>query len=468
MSFLDFIKPLFKYIPEVQTPTEKPGLNQRLKWTFLVLVVFFILGQIKLFGLSATSAGSLSQLQVLLASSIGTLLTTGIGPIVVASIILQLLVGAGILKLDFSNPEARTTFSSLQKILGVILAFVEAIIYSKAGMLSPSPGMFIWIVLQVALGSILLMYMDEVIQKYGIGSGISLFIASGVASSIFWKIFAPISTTGAGWKLIGSGAAISMSSPAGYLWLFFNQMGSNILNAFIMNIIPIIAALVVFFIVVYFEGVHVNIPLTMGRAGKFGRFPVKFLYVSNIPVILAVALFANISLVNHLVEGKGIFLLTPLIGFITHFTSAPYGLLQNILLQGGFAGLWGQVLQGLVYVVILMLTCVLFGIIWVQMAGQDSASVAKQLQGSGMFLPGFRRDPRVIKSVLDRYIPTITILGALFVGFLAGFASLTSAVGTGMGILLTVDIVYRFYEELAKEQLSDHAFLSKVLGSMKK
>ncbi len=56
----------------------------------------------------------------------------------------------------------------------------------------------------------------------------------------------------------------------------------------------------------------------------------------------------------------------------------------------------------------------------------------------------------------------------MFVGFLAGFASLTSAVGSGMGILLTVDIVYRFYEELAKEQVSDHAFLSRVLGMAKK
>lgn len=468
MTFIDLLRPVFRYIPEVEAPAERPSIGARLRWTFFVLAIFFILGQIKVFGLNSANAGQLAPLQVLLASSIGTLLTAGIGPIVIASIILQLLVGSGILKIDFSNPSGRTTFQSLQKIFGVVLAFFEAWVYAKVGMLAPAPGMFFWVVLQVALGSIILMYLDEVVQKYGIGSGISLFIAGGVASSVFWKIFSPISATGSGFKLLATGAGIDFANPAGSLWLFFNQMGTNIFNAFVVNIFPIIAAVIVFAIVVYFEGVHVNIPITLGRAGQYGRFPVKFLYVSNIPVILAVALFANISLLYNLVKNTGWTFLIDILQVMQHYTTMPYGIMENILLQGGLSGLWPQIFQAIVYTIVLMIFCVIFGILWVKMANQDSEAVANQLQNSGMFLPGFRRDPRVIKGVLDRYIPTITVLGALFVGFLAGFASLTGAVGTGMGILLTVDIVYRFYEELAKEQVADHAFLSRILSMSKK
>jgi len=468
MSFIDAIRPIFRYIPEVEAPAERPAISERLKWTFFVLIVFFLLGQIKVVGLSAADAAGLSKLQVILASSIGTLLTTGIGPIVVASIILQLLVGSGLLHLDFSDPEGRRTFSSLQKILGIILAFFEAIIYTKVGMLAPMPGMFVWVVLQVAIGSIILMYLDEVVHKYGIGSGISLFIAAGVCSAIFWKMFSPVSSIGSGFKLLSTGAGFDLANPSGSLWLFFGEMGSNIFNSFVVHLLPIISAMAVFFVVVYFEGVYVNVPLTMGRAGQFGRFPVKFLYVSNIPVILSVALFANISLLYYLVKDKAIPVITTLLTYVNHFTNPPYGLIENVLLQGGFTGLWGQVLQAVIYIIILMLCCVVFGVLWIQMAGQDSEAVSRQLQGSGMFLPGFRRDPRVIQSVLDRYIPTITILGALFVGFLAGFANLTNAVGTGTGILLTVDIVYRFYEELAKEQMSDSGFLSKILSVAKR
>src|SRR3989344_2603146 len=99
------------------------------------------------------------------------------------------------------------------------------------------------------------------------------------------------------------------------------------------------------------------------------------------------------------------------------------------------------------------------------MAGQGPEAVAGQLQKSGMYVPGFRRDPRIIKKILERYIPPISILGSAFVGLLAGFADLTNALGTGTGILLTVGIVYRLYEDLAKQQVFEsNPMLAKLVG----
>ncbi len=467
MSFANIISIVSKYIPAVETPSSKPNLSKRLTYSFLVLILFFILGLIPLIGLAESTGEALSMYQLLLASNIGTLLTVGIGPIVVASILLQLLVGTGIWKLDFGNPNDRALFSGTQKIFAILLSIIEAFIYVKVGFLQPADGMFFWVVLQVALGSIILLYLDEVVKNYGFGSGISLFIAGGVASSVFWRVFSPMSSLQTGFKLVSSGAALSLSSGSGLLWSFFSQMGNSIYQSFITNLFPIVSALIVFFIVIYFEGVHVNIPLTMGRSTQMGRYPVKFLYVSNLPVILAAALFANFTILYKLVEGKSIPILEPFLLYLSKYTNAPTNLVQNIFLQG-FSGMGGEILQGLVYLVLLALTCIFFGIMWVKMANQDSQSVAKQLQRSGMFLPGFRRDPRVIQSVLDKYIPTITILGSIFVALLAGFASLTSAVGTGMGILLTVDIIYRLYEEIVKEQVStDSNLISKFVKGVK-
>ena len=85
----------------------------------------------------------------------------------------------------------------------------------------------------------------------------------------------------------------------------------------------------------------------------------------------------------------------------------------------------------------------------------SARDVARQLQQVGLHVPGFRRDPRVIERVLERYIPTVTVLGSLAVGFLAVLADLTGALGTGTGILLTVGILYRLYEELASEQVAE-------------
>jgi len=213
---------------------------------------------------------------------------------------------------------------------------------------------------------------------------------------------------------------------------------------------------------------------------------VKFLYVSNIPVILAAALFANVKLWASLAKD------IPFIGIILDRVStlviAPYGIRETIVnqllatnpitLAGNIGneiiqslmnlqliGLGGEVIHAVFYLIILVATCAVFGKFWVEMAGQGPEAVAHSLQSSGMYIPGFRRDPRIIRKVLDKYIPPITILGSIFVGLLAGFADLTGAVGSGTGILLTVGIIYRLYEELAKAQLSEtNPLLGKLLG----
>ncbi|MCR4368333.1 MAG: preprotein translocase subunit SecY [archaeon] len=469
MSIFEAFKPIYGMLPEVKAPAKKPPINKRLLWTGVALFVFFVLGNIAVIGLDAQSSGQLEQLQVILASQIGTLITVGIGPIVLASIVLQLLVGGGIIKLDLSNPEEKAQFTGMQKLLAIILSFFEAAVYTMTGFLAPEPGMFIWVVLQVAIGSILLIYLDEVVSKYGVGSGIGLFIAGGVAGEIMWRIFSPLDLA----------QNFSLTEANGLFFLFFREIGNNIASAFILALLPIIFTLIVFFVVVYAEGIHVNIPITMGRRGTGGRYPVKFLYVSNMPVILAVALFANVSIWASL--AKGVPFLGGILGGIATVVIPPYGLIQQLLLEGlspeiftqmiqsittlQVIGLGGSIIHAILYIIILTVACIVFGRFWIELGGQGPDKVAEQLQRAGMYIPGFRRDPRVIKGVLDRYIPTITILGSAFVGILAGFADLTGAIGSGTGILLTVGIVYRLYEELAKEQLMEmHPMLGGILG----
>ncbi|HLC92554.1 MAG TPA: preprotein translocase subunit SecY [archaeon] len=470
MSVLEALKPIYSLLPEVKTPEEKQTLKKRLIWTGVILLIFFLMGNIQLIGISGQSlGGQLESAQIVLALKIGTLISAGIGPIVLASIILQLLIGGGLIKLDLSNPAEKAQFSGTQKLLAIVLSFVEGFFYLAGGLLVAEPGMFLFVLLQMAFGSILLLYMDEVVSKYGIGSGIGLFIAGGVAEEIFWRAFSPLDVSRNITGLDGSGL----------VFVFIREIGSSIGSA-LVAMLPIIFTLVVFFVVVYAEGIHVNIPITMGARGTGGRYPVKFLYVSNMPVILAAALFANIQIWATLVKGR-VPILENIIGGLAAIVSAPTQLVEKIFLEGlspeilnqivqsittlQFVGLGGEIIHGFLYIIVLTILCIVFGKFWIELGGQGSERVAAQLDKAGMSIPGFRRDPRVIKQVLDRYIPTITILGSAFVGILAGFADLTGALGTGTGILLTVGIVYRLYEELAKQQLAEmHPMLGAFFG----
>ena len=90
--------------------------------------------------------------------------------------------------------------------------------------------------------------------------------------------------------------------------------------------------------------------------------------------------------------------------------------------------------------------------------------MASQLGRAGLLIPGFRQDPRVTEKILERYIPIITVLGSAAVGILAWFADITGALGTGTGILLTVGILYKFYEDLAQQQIFEmYPALDKIL-----
>ncbi len=434
---MNLLDGLIGLIPSIKAPVKVPTIKQKLLWTLIVLVLFFLLGTVSLLGVASTV--DIGWYQTVLASNIGTLLTLGIGPIVVASIILQLLAGIKILNFDFGNKTDRARFTGLQKILAIVIAFIQAIVMTKFGLLKAMPGMFTFVVLQIVLGAILVIYFDDIINKYGIGSGIGLFIAAGVSQSILWRIFS-IPMVGYSGGLLFQGISLLLS-------------GSTIeLLRFVL--VPIGMTFVVFFAVLYAESLHINIPLTVGRSGMGAKYPVKFLYVSVMPVILASTLLVNISLLIKLLPK------TAFINFMEVFLNIPHTFVETIF-ASGFSFI--LLLQAIGYMVLFVGTCVIFGKFWVEVGGQGVDAVAKQLQRSGMSIPGFRRDERVIVGVLNRYIPTIVILGSMFVGLLSFFADLTGAIGTGTGVLLTVGVIYKFYEQLAKEQAFESSSMLKQL-----
>ncbi|RLG70183.1 MAG: hypothetical protein DRO07_00750, partial [Candidatus Iainarchaeum archaeon] len=242
----------------------------------------------------------------------------------------------------------------------------------------------------------------------------------------------------------------------------------------------------------YAHAMHVNIPITMGRKGLGGRYPVRLLYVSVIPVILAVALFANFVIIASVVKDVPVagdimrYLCwatgTPIrenlypssgAGHWAKFNTSVYNLFGRVITQigaSGFGALFEEsmllnIIQGILYMIFLIIFCIIFGKFWVLMGGQSPEDIANQLESSGMYIPGFRRDRRVIVKILNRYIPTITVLGSIFVALLAGIGNMAlGALASGTGILLTVGIVYNLYEQLARMQLKEaHPLLKKLL-----
>ncbi len=469
---MDF-KELLKKLPSVAGPIGRLGFKEKLKWTGIALVVFFILGQVTLFGLDATQTGNIfGELQVILASNFGTLITLGIGPIVLASIIIQLLNGAGVVKFDMKTPDGKAVYMGAQKLLAVFFTIFEAGILIASRQLIPDAalaGSFgagtvdLMILFQILIGGIIIIYLDEIVSKWGFGSGISLFIAAGVGAEIVWRAFSPMIDIGGKAVWFGQGPLIGAIPHFAKSFEFIRTGAAGVAQN---DMLAVVATIAVFAISMYAQSIKVEVPITYGRVAGLGRrYPLPFIYASNMPVIFITALIANIRFFVAIFQNSGFTLLGSVDQFGNVSGAIRYVLPYTNLLKDAVLGLSVDWLHAFIYLLVIVGGSVAFSKLWVGVSGTDAASLADKLAASGMQIPGFRSDPRIIEKVLDRYIPGLTVLGGAFVGALAALGDFTGALGGGIGILLTVGIVYQLYKEIASQQLLEmHPALRSFIG----
>ncbi len=506
------LKPLTDRLPAVSRPEGHVHFRTKLFWLLFILVLYFVMTNVFLYGLDKTQTlDFFASLRAILAGAQGSLMHLGIGPIVTGSIIMQLFAGAKIINLDLKDDEDKSVYQGTQKLLVIIMIVVEAV-PQVFGFLTPSSTFVsnlnswsipylvpsgsgdnfarMFLVVQLFAGSYLVFLMDEVVSKWGIGSGISLFIAAGVAQQIFTGTFNWEPTT----QGIPSGA---IPKTVYYLQnLSAGQLASGGLEQAMLAppnaLVALIGTIIVFFIVSYIESTRIELPLAHGTArGARGRYPIRLLYASNIPVILIAAVLANVSMFSLLFWQHPEW---PILGhnwFVGAYPSASDprvldGTIQQTTPIGGAAfylsningvqewllpllnptrygvymrghAYWQVALHLVIFTAVMVGGSIMFARFWIMTTNMGADSVAKQIQSSGMQIPGFRRDPVILKRVLERYIPVVTVLSGAAVGSLAAGADMIGTVGnaSGTGVLLAVGIMIQMYEAIGREQMME-------------
>ncbi|MEM2110905.1 MAG: preprotein translocase subunit SecY [Candidatus Bathyarchaeia archaeon] len=469
--FLKAFEPLTRFIPEVRSPERKVSFNEKILWTVLALILFLVMSEVPLYGLG--KGEDVLFYRVIFASTKGTLMELGIGPIVTAGLILQLLAGSGFIQVDFSDPEDRSLFTGASKVLSVIITAVQASAYLIGGLFGNlNPIQSIIVFAQLLFAGIVLMLLDEMIQKgWGIGSGISLFILAGVAQRIMLDCFSTIPVGGGEDQSLRYYGIITASIQRLFSGGSFNDL--LISPGHYPSILGLILTIGIFLFCIYAQGVRVELPVAYASYRGFkGKYPINLLYVSNLPVIFTSAIFGNIYFVAQILwNNYGKSSLASWVGLIGQFTYEQGnlvpsgGLVYYVVAPRGFSDVLAYPLRYSIYAIILITCCVILSVIWLQVGGLDPKTVAKQLMDSGMQIPGFRRSEKPIELILKRYIPVVTILGGFIVGLLAAIADFFGAFGTGTGILLSVGIIYQYYQQLMKERVEEmYPSLRKFLG----
>src|SRR3990167_2030403 len=259
MSLYDTI---LENLPEVSKPTDRLTFKTKLIWTLIILVTFYLLQLIPLYGLGQNALQTFELLSLILGAEFGSIISLGIGPIVTASIVLQLLNGSGIVKFDLTTSEGKKKFQGIQKLLAFVFIIFEASIYVFMGGLSPAvefqgTGLFLQLqlllIFQLCLGGILIMFMDEIVSKWGFGSGISLFIVAGVSQNIFIRAFSPLASPTNPGIMVGAIPAL------------FQSLASGDPTTAALMLAGILSTIIVFVIAVYGQSIKVEVPLSFGR-----------------------------------------------------------------------------------------------------------------------------------------------------------------------------------------------------------
>ncbi|MFW9785098.1 MAG: preprotein translocase subunit SecY [Candidatus Heimdallarchaeota archaeon] len=484
-KFLKFFSPFVRAMPEIKNPQREVSFKEKFIWTAVVLIIYLIMSNIPLYGVNIEqSTDYFYWLRVILASQRGTLTELGIGPIVTAGLIMQLLLGSRIINVNMSDPYDRALFSGAQKVLAIFLTIFNSIAYLFGGAFGEvGIAEFFFIFAQLLFAGIVIILLDELLQKgWGLGSGVSLFIAAGVAGQIFWNSFSFITVQqppdGDG---LPRGIVIAI-----FTALFDRRADTDIGTIFLRGNFPsllgIITTVVIFVIVIWFESTRVEIPLTYrGYRGYKGKYPMKLLYVSNIPVILVNALYANILFFGQLLAGPGGILRGVLpdfwVNLLGRFESQPTGqgegtqliptggLIYILTPPLGIEDLIGNPLRALIYLGIFIFLCIMLGRVWVEVSGLAPRDIAGQIIDSQMQVPGFRSSEKILERILKRYIPTLVILNGIFIAVLSFFADSLGALTSGTGLLITIGIVHQYAETISKElAASQYPGLRGMLG----
>ena len=463
-------------IPMVERPRWHVPLKTKLMFTAAILILYFAMGNIPLFGLSPESMDLFGQWRAIFAGERFSLTALGIMPIISASLILQILAGPKLGKLDLSDPKDQAFYLNLHKLLVLCFVFLASFSY-VIGFYKPDPGLayqlgvslqFIsfLIFLQVFFGGMLIYYMEGVVTKWGVGSGIGILIVAGVTQQLITGLI--------NWMPDSSGLAVGVIPR----WIEITQQvvpykQSESWLAFIFQnyLIALITTVAVFLLVVYLTcaRIDVRIPGYLKRRRCRGkvRFPITLMHFSYAIVAPLVffpggwAILACVQGIGRLLWSRGITrfgtydaqgnAVSGLMYYLDPIYS-PWDWIPSLvhISTPTIAG-WQIAVRLAVTVSIMVAVAMLIALIWLKLTpGLETRDIKAMVRDSGLPIYGHRNGLKAIKRAVDRIAPKIAILGCGILGALLVVANMFGTLGnvSVLYLIVSVIVIYGVYGEV--------------------
>jgi len=404
---------------------------------------------------SAKTSQLLSFVDVLSGGALAnfSIMLVGLGPYINASIIMQLLTRA-IPKLEALNKEGefgRKKINQYTRLLALPLAIIQSIgsIYlvrqtassiGGLGDITATADIGRWILMVAALtgGSMLLMWLGELITEQNIGNGISLIITVGIVS-----------------QLPGSVTSIvnSVIQPENK-WLVFGKQLPIDERAFWFSVLILAIVIITTVLVVKLNEASRNLTVNYAKRVQGNRLyggvttvlPIKLITAGVVPIIFAVAFLSVPTFVGQILSTNSSERLQILGSNLTQWFQTPSP-------QSFAAGGW----QPYIYPIIYFLLVFIFTFFYTSIAF-NSQEIAENLQKQGGFIEGVRSGKQT-ERYLSKVVNRLTLFGALSLGLLAvmpiigqAFLKVNITIG-GTSILILVAVALETLRKLESQAL---------------
>lgn len=468
---MESLDPILERLLTVQRPKKALPLSTRLMWTALAALVYIMMTITPLWGIHRTAPTGVASIfynplvSTIFGTTFGTWAQLGIGPIVVAGIIMEILQFSDLLPFDLEDKKDRLRFSAFQKLLALIMAAGEAAASIATGAFGPlTPIEAAAVVVQLLIATQIVILLDDMIAKgWGFGgSAINLIILLSVTRTFFVDLFS--------WNMptlpnVNPADYPAMQLPLGFipalavaiyntiygagpgiLALLYRQVGTTALP----DVISLAATLILAYILVYIEQMHVNIPAAYTQYWGFRiNIPLRFMYVSVIPIIFTAY---SLILAEQIIAG---------LAALTGGISPALAILLTAMMPARILTPDYIVLHIILYATL----AAIFAWLWGQIGGIGPEDYAKRLVESGLHVPGFRQSERIVARILKRPISTLILLSGMIAGTLAAIGDIFGVWGSGVGLILLVEIGLGYYTQILQEGLMEvYPGLKRVLS----
>ncbi len=481
LSVRDALTLVLTKIPMVERPKQHVPLKTKLQFTAAILILYFAMGNIPLFGLSPDTLDLFGQWRALFAGERFSLSAVGIMPVISASLILHILAGPKLMKLDLSNPRDQMFYLNLHKLLVLCFVFLSSISYVVGFYMPdqeiayqlgvPIQAISFILLLQVAFGGMLIYYMECVVTKWGVGSGIGIFIMAGVTQQLFTGLI--------NWMPDSSGLAVGVIPR----WIEIAQqvepykISEGWLTFLFQNyVIALITTVAVFLLVIYLActRIEVEIPGYLKRRSSRGkvRFPVKLMHFSY-AIVAPLVFFPGGWAILAYVQGFGRLLWSngfttfgtydangnPIAGCLMYYLDpihSPWDWVPTLVhsIYPDIA-VWQIAVRVAVTVSIIVAGAMLIALIWLKLTpGLEMRDIKAMVRDSGLPIYGHRSGVKAIKRAVDRSAPKIAILGCGILGALLVVANMFGTLGlvNVLYLFVSVIVIYDIYGEISSER----------------